>query len=263
MPVALRRAVFLLAMADAGCSSDQECATCLREKCADLIPRCEVDPGCACMVGCLGDNGIAGVDACLGTCSLSARPANFSEIESCAAVGCPDSGDECATPTGWTPPVQEIVCDHTGSGGLGGGGLPDCGFDSALRFDPEGTALQLESADGNVCARLERRNDGAGSLANTRWTLIEAQVGSRGAVALVGPSDHCWYSSHHNFRDWAHAWTGSRHYDLALKRDGHSGARTYLLYVFEQGPIDAVSCAPSADGAMCIDGPIELFPVNR
>jgi hypothetical protein len=214
------------------------------------------------MIECVGENGIPGVDACLGTCGLEERPASFAQVEECTAVACPDTGDECSTPGDWTPPADAVTCDGTGTGGIGGGDLADCGFDPDLAFDSDGEVLQLSSADDGTCARIERRNDGAGSLANTEWTLLQIRVGPLGEVALVDAEPElCWYSSHHNFRDWAHAWTGTRHFDLVLKEDGHGG-RTYELFAYEQGPLDAGACAPTADGAMCIDGPIELFPVN-
>jgi hypothetical protein len=255
--------VSVLGLVGVGCKSGNECPACIEEKCSDLVDICKEDADCACMVDCMGDHGIGGVEACLGTCKLTQRPASFFQVEECTAVACPDSEDECSTPSDWTPPEDAVACDGTGSGSIGGGNLEDCGFDDALPFDPEGNTLQLESEDGSVCVRLKRRDDGAGSLANTNYTLLELQAGPKGEVARVdSDADLCWYSSHHNFRDWAHAWTGTRHFDLVLKEDGHSGARTYELYSFEQGPLDGAACAPTADGSTCIDGPIELFPVG-
>jgi hypothetical protein len=55
-------------------------------------------------------------------------------------------------------------------------------------------------------------------------------------------------------------WTGTRHYDLALKEDGHGGPRRYHLYAFEEGPLDPDPCAPTADGVACIEGAIVLSP---
>ena len=261
--------VTLLALATAGAwcgcgggGGGSACAECLSEKCDDLVAYCGDDPGCLCMVDCTGAEGIPGIEGCLITCDLTERPAAFLAIEECTAVACPDSGDECATPSDWTPPGSDVTCEGSNAG-IGGGALADCSFDPDLPFDPDGAILQLESADQSVCVRLERRDDGAGSLANTNWTLIDIRVGPVGEVALVDDSaEHCWYSSHHNFRDWAHGWTGTRHFDLLLHEDGHGGDRTYELYVFEQGPLDSGSCAPSAEGSMCIDGPIELLGVN-
>ena len=123
--------------------------------------------------------------------------------------------------------------------------------------------LQLQSADADVCVRLERRNEGPGSLENVRWTLQDIRVGPPGQVAHVAAaSDLCWYSSHHNFRDWAHIWTGTRHHGLKLEEDGHGGPRTYELLTFEQGPLTADECAPLADGVDPIGPPISLFPVE-
>ena len=245
-----------------GCSSSEnECAECQQEKCADLIQNCQDAASCACMIDCMGEEGIPGVSRCLGTCDLTERPVGFAAFEECVAVACPDS-DECSTPDNYVAPPDTVTCEGS-SAGIGSGSLADCSFDPNLVFDPEGTVLQLESADQSVCVRLERRNDGAGTLANTQWSLIDLRVGPLGEVALIeDAAAQCWYSSHHNFRDWIHAWTGTRHYDLMLAEDGHRGTRRYELYVFEQGPVDTASCAPSALGAQCIEGPIELLPVN-
>ncbi len=243
------------------CGSGEVCADCMDEKCSDLLALCEAEAECGCMAACMGETGVPGVTGCLDTCGLAERPVAFIPVETCVAVACPDSGDECATPDDWTAP-ESMICEGSMLG-IGSGTLPDCSFDPGLGFDPDGTVLQLESADQNVCVRLERRDDGAGTLANTSFTLLDMRVGPLGEVALIEePSSQCWYSSHHNFRDLAHAWTGTRHYDLVLAEDGHDGTRGYELYVFEQGPIDAGSCAPSIDGSECIDGPIALFPVN-
>jgi hypothetical protein len=103
---------------------------------------------------------------------------------------------------------------------------------------------------------------GGGSLANTEWTLLDIQLGPLGEVALVDdPAALCWFSSHHNFIDWARAWTGSRHFDIKIE-GFNAASRTYLLYTFEQGPIDASACAPTITGYDCIGEPIELPPVN-
>jgi len=233
----------------------------MEEKCADLMRACEQNADCACMAECTGENGIPGITDCFDTCGVTERPPGFAALEVCVATACPDTGDECSTPSDYTPPADMVCEDSTLD--IGGGSLADCGFDTGLAFDPDGAVLQLESADQNVCVRLQRRNDGAGSLANTEWTLLEIQVGPLGEVALVDDSaDLCWYSSHHNFRDLAHAWTGTRHFDLMLREDGHGGERVYELYVFEEGPVDPDACSASLEDSLCIEGPIELFPVN-
>ncbi len=253
------------------CSEAGECGECQEEKCADLLRICERDADCACLARCVGEDGIPGTDACLRDCGLSRRPGDYVPLEECVAVACPDS-DECSTPSDYAIPSTADPDGgtsvpgpdaSTSVAGLGGGELQDCSFDADLRFNAEGAVLQLQSADESICVRVERRDNGPGSLANTEWTLLEMRVGRLGEVALVDdPSALCWYSSHHNFSDWAHAWTGSRHFDLKLHEDGHGGARTYELYAFEQGPIDANACAPLADGSDPIGGPIEGFPVN-
>ena len=252
--------VSLLTSSLAACGGGNECPACIEEKCSDLKILCEADPGCACMAECTGEAGIPGVAGCLTSCDLSERPPGFADLEACAANGCPDSEDECATPANYVVP-EVVTCERTG-GGIGSGALADCGFDSGLAFDPDGAILQLESADQSVCVRIERRNDGAGELANTRWTLLELRVGPPGEVAVIdGAADQCWYSSHHNFRDFVHASTATRHYDLRLTEDGHDGTRGYQLQVFETGSVDASSCAPAVDGTGCIDV-IDLVPVG-
>ncbi len=241
----------------------ETCADCVKEKCADIAAICNVDPDCACMVDCLGRRGVPGVERCLDGCGLTERPADFVPVEECVAVTCPDS-DECSTPAGYEPPLIPSTDDTSALEAHGGGGaLADCGFDAALAFDPDGSTLQLESLNGNVCVRIERHNEGPGSLANTEWSLQEMAVGPPGGVSLVdAPADICWYSSHHNFFDWAHAWTGSVHYDLKLKEDDHGGPRTYALFPYEQGPLDAGTCAVRTDGTTPIGEPITMYPYD-
>jgi|GEM_PF-5291683 len=143
-----------------------------------------------------------------------------------------------------------------------GGGLADCSFDDALPFDPLGEVLQLESTNKDVCVRLERRDDGPGSMANTQWTLLDVRIGPIGSVAHVDDeASLCWYSSHHNFTDWAHTWTGERHYDVKLRHEGHDGVRTYELHTFAQGPLGN-ACAPLAEGTEPVGDPIALVPFN-
>ncbi|MFH1467904.1 MAG: hypothetical protein ABIO70_26195 [Pseudomonadota bacterium] len=244
------------------CHLGAPCAVCVDEKCADLVVRCDEDPDCACMVQCLGEDGMPGVEACLGHCGLSERPAAFPPVEECVALACPDAGDECATPADWSPSTPEASDDTSALVEHGGGGeRPDCGFDEDLAFDPEGTTLQLQSADGRVCVWLEREDRGAGSLANTEWGLLSLRAGPLGGVAAVERAeDLCWYSSHHNFLDWAHAWTGALRYDLAVELDDHGGERSYALYPYTGGPIDPADCAPTSDGSDPVGGPLRLVP---
>ena len=233
---------------------------CMDEKCADLIRICQRNAACTCMSSCLGQRRVGGIQSCLTDNGLGDRPPGFAALEECVGVACPDS-DECATPAGWRPPPDVSCPGSTAS--IAGGALADCGFDPALRFNPEGAVLQLQSADGTLCARVRRRNDGAGPLANTKWTLVDIRVGPVGQVGLASATTGCWYSSHHNFRDWIHAWTGTRRFDLAVKEYGHGGMRKYELYVYEQGPVDpAAACAAAPEGSTCIKGPILLLPVN-
>jgi hypothetical protein len=242
-----------------GCSDDT-CADCIEEKCPSLLELCRQDTDCACAADCLGDKGVPGVSECLGRCGVSERPQGFAALEICVASWCPDSEDECSTPSDYVPP-ELLVCEGPDVG-IGGGALADCAFDPVLQFDPSGNVLQLQSADQQVCVRLTRRNDGPGSLANTKWTLLDIRIGPLQEVALVeDPAALCWFSSHHNFVDWAHAWTGIRRFELKI--EGVSPAsRTYVLYTFEQGPVDPSACPPTITGKDCIGEPIELLPVN-
>ena len=254
----------LLALILSSCAAGggaESCAACVEEKCADLVATCVAEPACACMVDCLGEVSIPGVEGCLGTCGVAERPAAFVPVEACVATACPDTGDECATPPGYVPP--EIgSCEEAPAAAIGGGALADCGFAPDLPYEPEGAVLQLESEDGAVCVRVERRNEGPGPLANTAWTVLDVRVGPYGAVAHVDdPGGLCYYSSHHNFKDWVHVWTGATRHGLRITEEGHGGARGYTLYSFDEGPLEPGTCAPEADGAGPIGCPITLVPV--
>lgn len=244
-----------------GTPSFEECSACIDEKCADLLPYCEDDERCACAVACVREQGIVGVESCLAALDLSYRPVGFPQLEECVAYACPDP-DECQTPADWVPPDADVVCDGSGSGSLGSGTGADCGF-SNEPFDANGDVLQLVATDGSLCARVERQGDGAGTLENTQWTLLGLRLGPPGEVVeIADPAALCWYSSHHNFQDWAHAWSGSRHYEIVFKEDGHGGPRRYHLYAYEQGPLEPDTCAPTGDGVGCIDGPVSLQPYD-
>jgi hypothetical protein len=237
-----------------------DCGECIDEKCADLLEFCRESDECACMEACLREDGMPGIEACLTSNGLDGRPVGFAQLEECVAYSCPDD-DECSTPADWTPPDAEIECDGTGTGGLGGGAEADCGFDDAIAYDPEGEVLQLVSSGGDICVRIDRHVVGGGELENVEWALDAIRIGPFGEVSEVtDPDALCWYSSHHNFQDWAHIWSGSRHYDLGLKEDGHGGARRYHLYVFEEGPLQAGECGPTSYGTACVEGPIALAP---
>ncbi len=238
------------------------CSRCVGDKCCDLLQLCAVNADCLCMARCIGQASLPGVAGCLRTCGLSGSPPGFIPLAECVAVACPDR-DECSTPPNFSPPPSPAPTGPATSGKIGAGTLRDCGFDRRLKFNATGNVLQLESADKRVCVRLERRKDGPGSLANTNFTLLNVMVGSLGEVALIKtPSSMCWYASHHNFKDWAHGWAGTRHHDVEMKAMGHGGRRTYTLHTFEAGPLRAGACAPLADGSRPIGSPIELFPVN-
>jgi hypothetical protein len=85
-------------------------------------------------------------------------------------------------------------------------------------------------------------------------------VGPPGEVVLIDDdSALCWYSSHHNFNDWAHASSGSRYYEVKMSMAGHATSPTFLLNVWEEGPLTAGSCAPRSDGA-CLIATMALVP---
>jgi hypothetical protein len=137
-------------LVSAGCGGgENDCIECQQEKCTDLVAVCDPDPDCACMADCVAKRGIPGVRSCLGDCGLSERPDAFYLLEECMATACPDS-DECSTPSGYSPPERNVPPGSTTAPGLGGGELEDCSFDPELTFDPEGSVLQLQSADGIV-----------------------------------------------------------------------------------------------------------------
>jgi hypothetical protein len=144
--------------------------------------------------------------------------------------------------------------------------VEDCNFDPDVSFDVlTGTTLQLESADGDMCVRIERRDDspvpdGSALL----WTPVEVWIGCPGSVAHVDtPEDLCWKVSHHNWFDAARVWTGTNRYDLSFTTTGgHGGDTTYLLAVFEEGPLDPGDIYCLEDGTVPRCDPIELFPVK-
>lgn len=240
----------------AGSGEQLECAECLDEKCTDLVERCVAD-GCDCMIDCVSADGLGTVESCTTACALDDVPDGFRAVEQCLAFGCPDE-DECATPNDYVP-VDDTVLDTTDD--IGGGALSDCAFDTSLAFDPLGDVLQLENADGSVCVKLERTNDGPGQLANTQFTLVAATLGPAGRVASVTTSsDLCWYASHHNFGDWAHVWTGTRRHAVRLDEFGHGGERSYALYTSDADDDDCGPEPPSAGTS--IGEPLKLFPVN-
>lgn len=246
----------------------ETCEDCIGEKCSALRDMCEENSDCGCVSDCIGRSGIPAIDDCLETCGLTERPSGYAELEDCVTYGCPDS-DECSSrnmnPAG-DPPAG---CDYSMATGapFSDGTLADCAFDGSLAFDPTGEVLQLESTDQSVCVRIERRNDGRKD-GTTSWTLINMRVGTVGMVSLVEDSgDHCWYTSHHNFKDIAHAWTGTRHYDVIVAEPGHGGDRYYEIRPFEQGPLGADACGASSDQVTSecdtpISEPIGLVPVN-
>ncbi len=240
------------------CALPGACGRCLWEKsCALFDFQCARNADCVCMAECIGTFGVGGVQTCLGQCGLTALPPGFAEFANGAADMCWDEG--CGT---LAEPLQEPAGS---AASIGAGTDESCFFDPSLRYDPCGPVLQLQSADGTICARIERRNDGDGNDMNTTWTLLDVRLGPLGEVCHTDdPAALCWFSSHHNYADWAHASCGNRHYDLNVAkncgRENTNPSPTFRLHVFESAPFGG-GCAPAADGLCPVGSPIELFPV--
>jgi len=240
------------------CNLPGACGACMWEKaCASFQFRCAKDAGCVCMAECVAVAGVNATQGCFTQCGLTESPPGFAEWVKGASDMCWDEG--CGT---LAAPVDDPGA--TTGGSTGAGTELDCAFDTTLSHDPCGAVLQLQSADGSVCARVERREDGPGTDANTSWTLLDVRIGPLGQVCHVDDvNDLCWFSSHHNYADWAHVTCGDLHYDLNIGKNCgklRNPASTYRLHVFEGAPADG-TCAPTADGACPVVEPIDLFPI--
>jgi hypothetical protein len=225
--------------------------------CASFLFRCAKNADCVCMAECVSRAGVSGTQGCLDQCGLSESPPGFAEWVKGASDMCWDEG--CGT-------LSEPISDpgSVTGGSTGAGSEPDCAFDPSYSHDPCGDVLQLQSADGSLCVRIERRNDGQGSDANLSWTAIDARIGPLGQVCHTDAAqDLCWFSSHHNYADWVHVSCGDLHYDLNIGKNCgelRNPMSTYRLHVFESGPGEGGACAPSADGSCPVVAPVELFP---
>jgi hypothetical protein len=242
------------------CDLPGACGRCLWEKaCASFLFRCAHDADCVCMAECVAAAGVAATDGCFDQCGLTSSPPGFADWVRGASDMCWDEG--CGT---LAAPPPETTTDTTGAG-AGAGTEPDCAFDTGLPYDPCGPVLQLQSADGSLCARIERRNDGPGDDANTRWTLLDVRIGPLGQVChATGPEQVCWFSSHHNYSEWAHVSCGGLHYDLNIGKGCGKLTNpdsTFRLHVFEQEPELTGACAPTADGTCPVVAPMDLMPV--
>ncbi len=157
---------------------------------------------------------------------------------------------------------EELTCDLPEEPGS----LEDCDFDMTVSFDHlRGTVLQLQSADGEFCARLERRDDSPFPADSAvLWALANVRIGRQGnVVELDDPDDLCWRVTHHNWEDVARVWTGAIRYDLELTTTGgHGGDETYTLEVFRQGPLDPEDTYCIREGSTPLCESIELFPVE-
>ena len=245
------------------CDLPGACGRCMWEKaCASFLFLCAKSPDCVCMAECVGGAGVDGTQGCFDQCGLTESPPGFAEWVKGASDMCWDEG--CGI---LAEPIAELVAEPATTTGKspGAGTDPDCAFDSSLSHDPCGPVLQLQSADGSLCARIERREEGPGSDANVTWTLIDARIGPLGQVChAANPADFCWFSSHHNYADWIHVSCGGLHYDLNIGKDCgklRNPASTYRLHVFEGAPSGG-ECAPTADGTCPVVAPLELFPAQ-
>jgi hypothetical protein len=239
------------------CNLPGACGRCMWEKgCAGFLFRCAKNTDCVCMAECVGRQGVGSTQACFEQCGLTQSPPGFSEWVKGASDMCWDEG--CGT-------LGEPIPDPavTTGGSVGAGTEPDCAFDPGVKHDPCGAVLQLQSADGSLCARIERRNDGPGNDANVSWTLIDVRIGPLGQVCHTDdPANLCWFSSHHNYAEWLHISCGGLHYDLNIGKGCgklKNPSSNYRLLAFENGPADG-ECAPTADGTCAVVPPIELFP---
>jgi hypothetical protein len=240
------------------CDLPGACGRCLWEKsCPSFLFQCAHNADCVCAAECIGNRGVGDIEGCLDQCGLSESPPGFAEFAKGASDTCNDEG--CGR-------IGEPIAEPPGSNAsLGAGTDADCVFDTNLSYDPCGPVLQLESVDGNICARIDRRDDGPGDDANTSWTLLDVRIGPLGEVCHTdAPADLCWFSSHHNFADWVHVSCGNRHYDINVAdncgTENRNPTSRFRLHVFENEPAGA-ECAPSADGACPIGTPVDLFPV--
>lgn len=241
------------------CSLPGACGRCMWEKaCPQFLFQCAHDAGCVCTAECVATAGVASTESCLGQCGLSASPPGFTEWVKLASDMCWDEG--CGRLS--SPPPDP---PSTSGASIGAGTEPDCLFDANLPYDPCGSILQLQSADGSICMRIDRRNDGPGTDFNTAWTLLDVLVGPLGEVCHTNdPGALCWFASHHNFGDWAHVSCGNRHYDLNVASNcgvhNTSPSPTFRLHVSESAPPSG-GCGPTNDGVCPIGTPIDLFPV--
>jgi hypothetical protein len=240
------------------CDLPGSCGSCMWEKaCDQFLFQCAHNADCVCMAECVAMSGVEGRDACLGTCGLIENPPGFAQWVKLASDMCWDEG--CGR-LDVLPTSGEGSTDN-----IGAGNLPDCAFDPGLQYDPCAEVWQLQSADGNICLRIDRRNDGAGDNANTAWTLLDVMVGPLGEVCHVNePSELCWFASHHNHADWAHVTCGNRHYDIDIgSRCGEKAppdaTSVIQLHVFDAQPLGA-TCAPTVEGVCPIGSVIDLQP---
>lgn len=242
------------------CNLPGACGRCLWEKaCPQFLFQCAHDAGCVCAAECVANADVASTQSCLSQCGLSASPPGFAEWVKLASDMCWDEG--CGRLSGSPPDPPSTPSGAS----IGAGTEPTCLFDANRRYDPCGSILQLQSADGSICVRIDRRNDGPGTDFNTGWTLLDVLVGPLGEVCHTNdPAALCWFASHHNYADWAHVSCGNRHYDLNVANNcgahNTNPSPTFRLHVSESGP-PAGGCGPANDGTCPVGPPIDLFPV--
>ena len=236
------------------CDLPGACGTCMWEKaCASFLFRCSRNADCVCAAECVGQAGVNAWPGCLDQCGLTDSPPGFADWLKGASDMCYDEG--CGILQ--DPPVDPDAPD----GDPGAGTEADCAFDPEWSYHPCNEVLQLQSADGSVCARIERRNDGPGDDANTKWTLLDVRVGPLGQVCHTDvEADLCWFNSHHNYAEWLHVECGGLHYEINIGQgcgEESNPSSNFQLHVFEKG---GTECSPTSDGSCEVVAPMELFP---
>lgn len=224
--------------------------------CASFLFRCARNADCVCAAECVAQQSTLSWESCLSDCGLSEPPPGFAEWLKGASDMCYDEG--CGL-------LEDPPIDPTDPSGAGGSGTQvDCGFDPDLAYDQCGSVLQLQSADGGICARIERRDDGPGNDANEAFTLLDARIGPLGQVCHTEDAANlCWFASHHNYSDWLHIDCGGIHYDLNVGQGcgpEQEFESYFRLHVYEEAP-NGGECSPSADGSCPALAAVDLVPL--
>ncbi len=130
----------------------------------------------------------------------------------------------------------------------GTGAPSDCGMNPAVRWDLLAETLQLESAGGDTCLVVERRNDCPPDwiCKAVPFTILEARIGHGGDVVVQTESAQMtWHETHHN-------WSDAADIDAA-------GVRYHLEFAFGNPGQYELS---ARQGDAPVWGPVVLHPVN-